>query len=266
MFLNRIDQAPAGMEYLTFNLAFNKVRRAKLHGRDYIVAPLTLIVPGVLNGSKGSLYYPADEVSKDPTAWNGVPVVVNHPVINGSNVSARDPEVADRHEVGTVYKSRIGQQGKLQAEAWFDVEKTKRIEPRILANLEAGKPIELSTGLYTENEPAESGAVYNGKPYDFIARNYKPDHLAILPDQTGACSLRDGCGVLTNEAATTNADELNDYLPLPTMNFEQEKDAGEKENLVSHLIANVCCWEEKDRNMLRAYPKTLDRDHTYESM
>jgi hypothetical protein len=31
-----------------------------------------------------------------------------------------------------------------------------------------------------------------------VARNYRPDHLAVLPDQRGACSLTDGCGVMVN--------------------------------------------------------------------
>ena len=37
------------------------VRRESLHGRSYLVAPTTLIVPGVLNGSMGPLYYPPED-------------------------------------------------------------------------------------------------------------------------------------------------------------------------------------------------------------
>lgn len=66
----------------------------------------------------------------------------------------------------------------------------------MLDALEAGRPMELSTGLFTQNEPAPAGATFNGRPYDYVARNYRPDHLAVLPDQIGACSLADGCGVL----------------------------------------------------------------------
>src|SRR5690606_13771547 len=32
-------------------------------------------------------------------------------------------------------------------------------------------------------------------PYHSVARDYKPDHIAILPDRIGACSIADGCGV-----------------------------------------------------------------------
>lgn len=188
------------METFIANLRSGKTRKAELHGREHIVAPLTLIVPGVLNGSKGPLYYPPEEITKDYSAWNGMPMVVNHPTRDGLNISARDPDVLNSSQIGIVLKSHINNSGKLQAEGWFDVAKTKQVNPGILASLEAGNAIELSTGLFTDNEPATNGANYNGKPYSFIARNYKPDHLAILPNQVGACSVRDGCGVLVNRS------------------------------------------------------------------
>lgn len=171
-----------------------RTRRETRNGREYLVAPATLIVPGVLNGSKGRLFYPPEEVSKDPWAWNGMPMVVYHPTSNGQHVSGRDPDIIEKFGVGNIYRAQAN--GKLSAEAWFDVEATRRVDNRILRKLERNEPIELSTGLFTENEP--TAGTYNGQPYDAIARNYKPDHLAILPDQTGACSLRDGCGVLVN--------------------------------------------------------------------
>jgi len=188
------------MDYLAANLAHSRVRRASLNGREHLVAPLTLIVPGVLSGSQGPLFYPPDEIGKNPSAWNHVPIVVYHPKSNdGSHVSARDPDVLDRQGIGVVLRARSN--GKLIAEGWFDVEKTRKVDRRILQALEAGKQIELSTGLYTDNEPAPANSNHNGKPYSHIARNYRPDHLAILPDLTGACSIQDGCGVLVNKNA-----------------------------------------------------------------
>lgn len=189
------------MEQLIANLT-GKTRRATLNGRDYIVAPLSLIVTGVLNGSKGALFYPSDEIGKDPQRWNHTPIVVYHPVVNGQNVSARDPDVLNNSGIGIVLKSHV-KNGKLRAEGWFDIDATRRIDPRVLANLEANKPIELSTGLFTTNETAPQGSNYRGTTYDYIARDYVPDHLAILPDQIGACSINDGCGVLVNKDQTT---------------------------------------------------------------
>jgi hypothetical protein len=190
-------------------------RLAKMLGRAYYVVPMTTIVPGVLNGSKGPLYYPPEEVSKNPSAWDGIPLLVYHPTSNGRPVRGNDPDVIADSGIGTVYRTRF-QDGRLRSEGWFDIEATrnydKRLQaagkPAILPRLERGEPIELSTGLYTDNTPAANGArdPKRNKPYSFIARNYRPDHLAILPDQRGACSVADGCGVHNGDGTACRCD------------------------------------------------------------
>lgn len=182
-------------------------KRVRHQGRDYLVVPVTMLVPGVLNGSKGPLYYPPEEVSRNVDAWNGMPLTLDHPVDNesGGNVSARDPGVLEKYGIGHVYRVRIDRNngGKLKGEAWFDEKRVIEFDqillqnnrPTILNRLLRGLPIELSTGLFTRNTPVRNGIAPNGRKYVAVARDYKPDHLAILPDSTGACSLKDGCGV-----------------------------------------------------------------------
>lgn len=195
------------MEVLTTNAG--TVRREQIGDKSFWVASATFIVPGVLPGSKGPLLYPRAEVAKNPDAWNGMPVVVNHPTVDGRNVSARSPRVLEKYQVGHVYNAEINRDGKLVGELWFDEARTRRVEPRILDSLQAKRPIELSTGLFTRNEPAvtDNGVSpsHNGVQYTHVARDYRPDHLAVLPDATGACSLRDGCGVLVNAQARVPA-------------------------------------------------------------
>jgi hypothetical protein len=201
------------MEWIVFNLS-PKVRRETWEGRQYLVAPLTLIVPGVLNGSRGPLYYPLEEVAKDPGIWNGVPLTVGHPrdTLTNEHVSGRSPPVIERLGIGYVFNDRLDEKGHRVAEGWFDIAKTRTVDKRILNALEAGKPIELSTGLYTDNEPAPAGATANGRPYAFTARNYRSDHVAILPDESGACSVNDGCGVLVNGVIdNANPEGCNQY-------------------------------------------------------
>jgi hypothetical protein len=101
------------------------------------------------------------------------------------------------------------------AEGWFDIEKTKKIDPRVFNALEKGNKLELSTGLDTDNIPAAIGAAWNGRNYTHVARNYRPDHLAILPDQIGACSISDGCGVLVNQKKEK---EDNKMVPISLLN------------------------------------------------
>jgi hypothetical protein len=184
------------MERLLVNLTGSTATRI-LNNRRYIVAPLTLIVPGVLNGSDGALYYPPEEVSKNPTVWNHIPIVVNHPKVDGKQVSARSASVLNQFGIGLILNSRY-EDSKLKAEGWFDIDALMKTNSSILMALQRGDEIELSTGLFTKNETANEGDNFNGTPYAAIARNYQPDHLAILTEAKGACSVKDGCGVNVN--------------------------------------------------------------------
>jgi hypothetical protein len=64
-----------------------------------------MIVPGVLNGSQALLFYPPDEVARNPEIWNATPIVVGHPFHNGKPVSARAPGVFERSGIGFVMNS-----------------------------------------------------------------------------------------------------------------------------------------------------------------
>lgn len=174
------------------------VRRAKLLGRDFLVAPMTMLVPGVLNGSMGPLYYPSESVSRDVDSWNHMPLTLGHPSRDGQPVSARSPDILNEFGLGFVFGSVFN--SELSAEGWFDEELTKQKDKRIWTALNENKPIELSTGLFTEVERAPDGAVHNTHPYTHVVRGMRPDHLAILPDAKGACSTSDGCGI--NNAGT----------------------------------------------------------------
>jgi hypothetical protein len=190
------------MEYLLTNLAKGKpARRVILNGRPYLVAPISLIVPNrVLPGSQGPLFYPEEEVARNVSSWNRIPITVYHPFdpASGKHIPAKAPGVLNRQGVGFLRKTVLN--GKLGCEGWFDEVKTRKVDNRVYEALVTGTPMEISTGLYTTNVPAPRGSAANGVSYDYVARNYRPDHLAILPDQTGACSLNDGCGLHVNQA------------------------------------------------------------------
>jgi hypothetical protein len=40
---------------------------------------------------------------------------------------------------------------------------------------------------------------FNGKKYESVARNMIADHLALLPNDEGACNWKDGCGIRANK-------------------------------------------------------------------
>jgi hypothetical protein len=179
-------------------------RQEFLNGREHIVVPCVIITNGVHEGSNGPLYYPEEELEKTPAVWNAKPVVVYHPTKNGQGVSACDPEIINTRGVGVMMNTRYekakgNEPGKLHSEAWCDVTKLSSVDERVEFAIQLNQMMELSTGLFTDNE--QTPGEFNGKRYDAIARNYRPDHLALLPDVKGACSIDDGAGFLRLNSA-----------------------------------------------------------------
>jgi hypothetical protein len=171
--------------------------RLTLHNREYLTAPAVLVVEGVLNGA----YIPGSElVAHD---WNNVPIVLNHPLdAHGQPMSARTPEVLATAGVGHLYHARLGtgqRQGhtvtSLQAELWLDVAQVQTVggeAVQAMTMLEAQRPLELSTGFYSYAE--ETSGTFYGVPYSEVHHDLRPDHLALLPNGTGACDWQSGCG------------------------------------------------------------------------
>lgn len=181
------------METLVANLGSAK-RVTDKHG-TWMVAPMTLIVPGVLEGSRGPLYYPPEEIARNFKAWHGYPLTRNHPEKAGKPVSAFDNGILDQVGLGVVRNPRIVG-NKLTAEGWFHEGRTKAVDKAIWNALERGAQLELSTGLAVKDDVQNGECPTTKRRYIGIARNYKPDHVAVLTDgQRGACSIEDGCGV-----------------------------------------------------------------------
>lgn len=198
---------------ITANFTGN-VRHDNMEGREWLVVPMVMIVEGVLNGSNGPLLYPAEELSKTPEVWNQKPVVVYHPERNGEGVTACDPVVITNRKVGVIMNTRF-EDGKLKAEAWLNPSRMDVVDDRISKAIENNETMELSTGLFTDNE--NMSGEFDGKAYEAIARNYRPDHLALLPDLVGACSREDGAGFLrlNSEDVKTKIPEVwaRDFFP-----------------------------------------------------
>jgi len=177
-------------EMQTHAAVIGKTRREVFEGREFLVAPVVALVPGVLNG----FLNPADEVAKYVDAWNDAPVPIGHPTRGGVNVSARSLDVLAHNVIGR-FQNVTFEENRLKGELWLEIEKAERVGDvavAVLAALEAGEPVEVSTAYFADQELV-SGE-WNGKPYQGINRNIRPDHLALLPGAKGACSWQDGCG------------------------------------------------------------------------
>lgn len=183
------------------------VRQTTFEGRDHVVVPVVLLVEGVHRGSGGPLYYSPQEIQNSAMFWNGMPLPVYHPEQNGQAVSCNSPEVTEARSIGRVWNVRYESSPKprLVGEAWIDVVKAQAISPETLQKINAGEPIEVSTGLFSREEAVPG--VWNTETYQAVVKDIRPDHLAILPGSVGACSLADGCGIRYNQGEGEQMEE-----------------------------------------------------------
>ena len=163
-----------GREYCVLNASMGGVgvRRDELDGISYLVVPVVMIKEGVWN----NVHYSVAELEDSVETWNNKPVSLNsHPGSGGW-----DKAKLEKFRGGFVLNVRV-EDGKLKGELWIDVVKAGKASPGMVENMEAGKVYEVSTGLYCR--------VVGGS-----AVGIKGDHLAVLVDEEGACSVQDGAG------------------------------------------------------------------------
>lgn len=172
-------------------LALSKAIRTTADGVDYLVVPAIAAKEGVMNGK----FYSAAELEMFANTWNGVPVPVGHPKdADGNFVSANSPDVESTANIGRFYNVSFSTNSStLQGELWINIDKATRLGfGELVTRLEGGEIMNVSTGLFS-NMVDEVGE-FDGVPYSQIATNIRPDHLALLPNELGACSVSDGCG------------------------------------------------------------------------
>jgi hypothetical protein len=177
---------------VVFNAKPKLVRNDKMADKDYVVVPMVMLVEGVHAGSEGPYLYPKEENAKRVELWNMKPVVVYHP----DTPSACTPEVLNTRQIGIILNAKADEDGKVNAEAWLDEARVKKVDKRVWDAIQNEETLELSTGLMADSD--EEAGEWNGEKYNGTLHNYGPDHLAVLPDQVGACSVEDGAGFYRN--------------------------------------------------------------------
>jgi hypothetical protein len=184
------------MDFINNLIANFSVRNEIKDGRPIMVIPIVALVEGVHSGSGGTAFYPSSEIQKTADLWNGVPLTIPHPTKNGIPISATPLEVQKEFGVGT-FENVFFDKGKLKGEGWLDVEKVIDLSSETLVRLKQGETLEVSTGLFSKNDGQEGS--WNGEDFKVSVYDFKPNHLAILPNEKGACSVEDGCGVRNNK-------------------------------------------------------------------
>lgn len=219
------------------------LRVESLREQEYAVTPAIILVEGTLQGALAEApeLALASEFGKIPQAWNGRPVVVNHPRRDDQFVAAGQPDVWEQEVIGWVFNARI-EDSKLKCELWTNkawMEASGYTE--LKDNVESATTMEVSTGLFADIEQVEG--IWNGENYSGIWRNVVPDHLAILTDSPGACSVADGCGTArTNQSVQPNQEQSMCKCDKTTVNNADGSDGGnigEKKEGLFHQILNL---------------------------
>lgn len=212
----------------TINSASNISEQVIDGDMHYIIKNVVPLVDDVvMNGGM----YPSDEIKKSYNGLNGNPAPYNHPVVDGSYVSAHNIRAVNQYHVGSWIENASHDGGKVLVDLKVNKviagrsEKGRELLGRIEAlmnSADGAEPIHVSTGLLLNREAAEGTS--KGKKYTWIARNMEWDHLAILPPGVpGAGTPEDGVGIFA-----TNGEDIERVV----VNLEESAMTDESANKI----------------------------------
>ncbi|HCT6523193.1 TPA: DUF2213 domain-containing protein [Escherichia coli] len=214
----------------TINSASNISEQVIDGDLHYVIKNVTPLCDDiVMNGG----LYPAEEIRNSYHGLNGNPAPYNHPMVDGSFVSAHNIRAVNQYHVGAWIENASHDGGKVLVDLKVNKviaersEKGQELLGRIEAlmnSAEGAEPIHVSTGLLLNREAAEGTS--KGKKYTWIARNMEWDHLAILPPGVpGAGTPEDGVGIFA-----TNGEQIERI----TVNLEDSTVPDESANKINY--------------------------------
>ena len=188
--------------------------------RDLLFMRGIIIQEGILN----QIFYDW-EVIKNESIWSSAPVTVGHPMDNNNQpISFHDPRNLPNQSIGQMFYSKaLPLTRQIEGYLYLEIPKLKAMGINgILENTNSQNQVSISTGLIGMKIPNQGD--YNGETYGFLINNIQIDHLAILINHDGACSLNDGCGVY----------RFNNNKKKEDPEMEEEKKTEEKETKVQN--------------------------------
>lgn len=195
-------QAQYATQSATLGVNADDVRTEDLLGREHVVAPATLVREMVLKGE----FLPFEEIEATQLAWNAKPGTISHPTNQeGDFVPASHPDQIESHQAGQLFGVETTSTSRsLDGEIWIDRERSAAVadgldrdDPAEL--LLEGETVEVSVGYWYQRFDADGE--FEGDEFDAVQVGIQPDHLALLPNAEGECSIEDGCGAGRDDAA-----------------------------------------------------------------
>ena len=92
---------------LALSVDTGEIRREEYDGVEHVVVSAVAVVEGLMwaQNAPEPEYVPAVAFSKHTDAWNGRPVVLNHPQVDGQLVSANSPAVLEGEMFGILFNT-----------------------------------------------------------------------------------------------------------------------------------------------------------------
>lgn len=225
-----------------------------VNDKKTLIVPVVMMREGVHNGSSGHLLHTAYELGKVLPSWNGIPVVIQHPQDEQGNYISANVDTMVENIVGRIYNAHMDGD-KLKAECWIEESKINSLSPETLAYIRSKRALDVSVGVFSDNQENEGD--WNNEHYTAIATNLRPDHLALLPNETGACSWADGCGIRVNKEKELDMSKEKENKEF-VVNTDLLK-ALNKDGYSVNLIANEQGMREKIEKISRKID-SLDND------
>ena len=97
------------------------VREEQHQGKTHLVVPVIMMREGVHNGSHGQIFHPIDELGHFEGAWNGIPVSIQHPSVDGKHVSANSPDIIDANVDGHLKSFDVSDDLSLKIDPWQNI-------------------------------------------------------------------------------------------------------------------------------------------------
>ena len=178
-------------------------RETAANGDELIIIPsYTLPDDVVMNGG----LYPKHEIEASYKSLEGTPAPIGHPIDSEGNfASARSMTGIDNFHAGVWNTNvqrkdnRIYVEKAINARVAMQSEIGKRLMERV-NNLLDGKevdPIHTSVCVFLNAE--DKAGMINNQEYSWIAKDMEFDHDAILLDEQGAATPKEGVGMMVNK-------------------------------------------------------------------
>jgi len=162
-----------------------KFRKEKIGGRDHIITTMMPIRGDItMNG----LLYPDADVKASFTQLNMMPAPNGHPMINGEHVPAFHLVAINAFNVGGFIRNPRKKGKRVFVDFCLDIEVANKHDDgkTLIANIEEGKKVGVSTGLTINQVVNQTGTDDFGKEFSRIGHGFNFDHVAILLDDAAA--------------------------------------------------------------------------------